>query len=236
MWVISLAWALMLWGPAPRNDVVDQLERQTQELMDAVTTGSADVWERYLDAAVSYTTEDGRLRNKREMVGDIRPLPKSISGSIVVTEFRAAIHGNVAVATHVDDEHETFHGQRLHCTYRTTDTWLKTPSGWRLIGSQVLAVRADPPAIALAARELDDYVGRYTLSDLGYEIRRDGNLLLGQEAGRKPDTLKVEARDVLFAAGQPRYRRVFERNADGRVTGFAERREAWDLVWTKQKQ
>jgi hypothetical protein len=40
-------------------------------------------------------------------------------------------------------------------------------------------------------------------------------------------------RDVLFVAGQPGYRRLFRRGADGRVTGFAERREAWDLDWER---
>jgi len=39
------------------------------------------VWDHYLDSAVSFTTEDGDLRSKRDMVGDIRPLPKTITGS-----------------------------------------------------------------------------------------------------------------------------------------------------------
>lgn len=27
---------------------------------------------------------------------------------------------------------------------------------------------------------------------------------------------------------------VFLRRADGKITGFARRREAWDLVWTRE--
>jgi uncharacterized protein DUF4440 len=234
--LVPILW--LLAGDAPRSsdrDVATQLERQTQELLDAITTGSANVWERYLDSAVSFTTEGGSLRTKHDMVADIRPLPKEITGSIKVTEFKVAHHGGVAVATHVDDEHETFHGHRLHCQYRTTDTWIKTSRGWRLIASQIQALRTDPPAISLKPAQLDDYVGRYALdSALAYEIRRSGEALLGQEMGRKADTLKVEAPDVLFLPGQPRYRRVFHRNASGAVTGFAERREAWDLEWARR--
>ena len=234
--LVPILW--LLAGDAPRSpdhDVATELERQTQELLDAITTGSADVWERYLDSAVSFTTEDGALRSKHDMVADIRPLPKEITGDIKVTGFKVALHGGVAVATHVDDEHETFHGHRLHCQYRTTDTWIKTPAGWRLIASQILALRTDPPAISLTPAQLDDYVGRYALdSALTYEIRRSGDALLGQETGRKADTLKVEAPDVIFVPGQPRYRRVFHRNANGSVTGFAERREAWDLEWARR--
>lgn len=241
MWLKPLVMGSMMWllagdvgRPPATEDVPAVLERQTQELLDAITTGSADVWERYLDSTVAFTTEDGSLRTKRQMVADIRPLPKEITGDIKVTAFTAAQHGDVAVTTHVDDEHETFHGHRLHCQYRTTDTWLRTPAGWRLIGSQILALRTDPPSIALSPAQLDDYTGRYALAaDLAYEIRRDGNMLLGQETGRKPDTLRVEAPDVLFVPGRPRYRKVFHRDARGAVTGFAERREAWDLEWTR---
>ena len=38
---------------------------------------------------------------------------------------------------------------------------------------------------------------------------------------------------MLFVPGQPRYRYVFLRGPDGRITGFAQRREAWDIVWTR---
>jgi hypothetical protein len=31
------------------------------------------------------------------------------------------------------------------------------------------------------------------------------------------------------------YRKVFRRDAGGQVVDFAERREAWDLVWVKAK-
>ena len=240
MWIQLSAVAMLLsapLAPAPSDDdVAATLRRQTQELLDAITTGSADVWERYLDPKVSYTTEDGEVKTKRDMVAYTRPLPKEISGDIQIVEFTAAVHGDVAVTTHVDDEHETFHGHRLHCQYRSTDTWLKTAAGWRLIGSQVLALRTDPPAIQLAPAALDEYVGRYALApDLSYEIRRDGNLLLGQETGRKLDTLRIEAPDVLFVPGRPRYRKVFRRDAGGHIVDFADRREAWDLVWGRSE-
>jgi hypothetical protein len=141
-------------------DTEATLQRQTQELLDAITSGSAAVWERYLDSAVSYTTEDGARRSKREMVGDIHPLPKTISGSIKIIEFTARVHGGVAVTTHLDDEHETFHGHSLHSQYRSTDTWLKTPAGWRLIGAQVLALRTDPPAVRSRRRRSTSSWGR----------------------------------------------------------------------------
>ena len=93
----------------------------------------------------------------------------------------------------------------------------------------------DPPAIALPADQLDDYAGTYQLTDaIGYTIRREGDQLVGQRDGRPPQTLRVEARDVLFVPGQPRSRKIFLRNAGGQVTRFADRREARDVVWVRR--
>ena len=53
----------------------------------------------------------------------------------------------------------------------------------------------------------------------------------GQQSGRKPKKVLAEVADLLFVPGQPRYRRVLQRRPEGRITAFAERPEAWDLLW-----
>jgi hypothetical protein len=216
------------------EDVAAVLQRQTQELLDALAPGERAVWDRYLDARALYTTEEGTVLSKSEMLEQLRGLPEGVSGTIRVTDFKVAEHGSVAVATYVVDEHEIYYGHLLHCQYRTTETWVKTEAGWRLIAGQVLALRTDPPEIPLTPQQMDAYVGRYSLTPtITYEIRRKGEALEGQRAGRDPEVLRAEAPDVLFVPGNPRYRKVFLRGPDGRVKGFAERREAWDLPWTK---
>ncbi|HTG34924.1 MAG TPA: nuclear transport factor 2 family protein [Thermoanaerobaculia bacterium] len=210
------------------------LHRQTQELMDAITHGSAAVWDRYLDAKAIYTAEDGTLQTKAQMVEGTKPLPAGVSGNIKVIGFKATVHGPVAITNYVSDEHEDYHGHKLHCQYRTTDTWLKTPAGWRLVAGQLLALRTDPPAVPFTSRQMNEYVGRYALTPaITYEIRRQGDGLVGQQSGRQAEPLKAEAPDVLFVPGKTRYRKIFKRAPDGHVTGFAERREAWDIDWKR---
>ncbi len=86
----------------------------------------------------------------------------------------------------------------------------------------------------LSAAQLRQYVGKYALTpEIAYEIRLKGDALEGQQTGRKPEMLKAEAPDVLFVPGRPRYRYVFLRGADGSITGLAQRREAWDIVWKR---
>jgi len=219
----------------PGNTVEEMLQANTQAMMDAVASGDTAVWNRFLDARVTYVDENGTVLDRKALVDGLKPLPAGVSGTIRVTQFHATVHGDLAVATYVDDEHETYHGHELHCQYRTTDTWARTPAGWRLVGGQVLALRTDPPALEVAPEDLEEYAGRYTLSsDVSYEIRLTDHGLEGQETGRKPEQLKVESGDVFFVPGQPRTRKVFLRDDDGDITGFAERREAWDLVFTRE--
>lgn len=221
-------------GKAGRGGVGETLHGQTQELLDAITFGGAETWRKYLHDDFVLTSEDGEVVFKSALAGQIKPLAAGVSGHIRAIDFQARVHGATAIATYVSDEDESYHGHALHCQYRSTDTWIETPAGWRLLASQVLALRTDPPAIALAAAKADEYCGRYSLSsDVLFEIRRKGEGLEGQQTGRPWHDIKAEAPDVLFSPGRPRYRSIFHRDAAGRITGFAERREAWDLEWKK---
>jgi hypothetical protein len=108
-WVLGIA--LVLLTPALRSaplaqpeDVARMLERQTQELLNAVSAGNANVWDRYLDEGVIYLAEDGVRKTKADLLKEIAPLPKGISGSITVTAFEVRLHGDTAVTTHNDLE------------------------------------------------------------------------------------------------------------------------------------
>ena len=234
---LGVALLLLLSAPALASDkeVEAVLHKQTQELLDAITSGTASVWKSYLHDKLTYTAEDGSVMTKAQMVEQIGPLPKGISGKLEVADFKVTVQGPVAIASYIADEHEDYHGHKLHCQYRSTDTWLKTGPGWRLLAGQVLALRTDPPAVPLTPAQMKQYIGRYALSaDITYEIRVKGNVLEGQQSGRPAEPLRAEAPDVLFVPGKPRYRKIFRRAPAGQVTGFFERREAWDLDWKRQ--
>ena len=120
--------ALLLRATSSRSaeNVPDILRRQTQELVDAIAAGSKDVWDRYLDPDVRVIDETGTVQSKKQMLDQTAPLPAGVTGSIRILDFDAAVHGDVAIATYVDDESENFHGHALHCQYRTTDAWKRT--------------------------------------------------------------------------------------------------------------
>jgi len=210
------------------------LARATQALVDAIAPGQRAVWERYTDAAFVYVTENNEVKSRTQALDDLKPLPSGYSGWIDVQEFQCRDFGRFAVTTYIMDEHETVEGHELHARYRGSDTWRATSAGWRLVASQLYAIPSDPPRGEIRAARLAEYEGVYSLSPATTEsIRRDGDDLLAGRSGRTRQILLPESGDVFFTPGRPRIRRIFTRAPDGSVTGFADRREGTDLVWTR---
>src|SRR5262245_19934764 len=101
------------------------LQRQTQELLDAIVPGDRGPWTRYLDDEIVYSAEDGSRKSKKQLVDEIRPFPKDIGGTIRITGFRTIVRPLTAVATYVLEEEEHYFGQTIHARYMSTDTWIQ---------------------------------------------------------------------------------------------------------------
>jgi uncharacterized protein DUF4440 len=215
------------------ENVPATLQAKTQALLDAVSSGDAAVWAQTLDERARVVDESGQVLDRKTTVDGIRPLPAGVSGSLRVSGFQATADHDTAVTTYVAEEDETFHGARIHARYRMTDTWLKRGGAWKLLASQVQALRSDPPELPTTAEQRRAYCGRYALGDLTYEVQCEGDGLTGGTPGRPAKSLRLESPDVFFVPGEPRTRRIFQRDAAGRITGFVERRESWDLLWKR---
>ncbi|WP_165371619.1 DUF4440 domain-containing protein [Pseudolysobacter antarcticus] len=232
---VSLAGApVAVFATAAAADAAS-LQRVTQEMADAVAPGNTAVWDRYTDPGLTYVSEDNEVKNKTQLLADLKPLPKGFSGNIKIEEFKLVPFDGFAVSTYIMNESENAEGHALHARYRATDTWRKTAAGWKLVASQVLAIPKDPPQGVLSAAELDQYTGVYELSAQTHVgIRRDGDHLIAERDGRPAQMLQAEIRDVFFTPGRPRIRRVFLHDTAGKITGFADRREGEDLVWQRK--
>ena len=212
-----------------------ELRRNTQVLLDAIAPGDVAVWERMLDPAAIQIDENDVVRDKPGMLAELKPLGPGLIGHIEIDDFRAVVSGDVAVVTHEDNETLDYHGQIIRSRFRTTDTWHKTPAGWQILGSQVLAVLQDPPSLALERATLCSYAGRYALTNtIVATIRCSGDQLLVERQGQPERTFVAELKDVFFEPGQPRTRRIFLRDGRGRVSAFIDRREGRDVRWVRQ--
>jgi hypothetical protein len=211
-----------------------ELRRTTQEMLDAIAPGQVEVWQRYTHERLMHVDENGTVRNKQELLAELTPLPPGLVGRIAIDQFKAAVHGDVAVVAHEDQEHLDYHGQILRSRFRSSDTWLRTPEGWRLIAQQTAAVLRDPPAVTLTNEQLCAYNGSYSLTkDITATVRCAEGGLTAERTGRPAAKYVPEVLDVFFVAGQPRIRRIFLRDDKGKVTGFVDRREGEDVRWVK---
>ena len=210
------------------------LRANTQALLNAIAPGDTAVWNRLLDPGMIQVDENDVVRGKPEILASIQPLGPGLVGNLAIDDFKVALHGNVAVVTHEDNEYLNYHGQIIRSRFRMTETWLDGTNGWRLIASQVLAVQKDPPAIKLDHATLCGYNGRYAMtSDIVATLQCAGDSLVMKRAGHADRFFLPEVRDVFFEPGQPRTRRIFQRDAHGTITGFADRREERDIAWKR---
>jgi ketosteroid isomerase-like protein len=214
-----------------------ELRALTQELLDAVAPGRVEVWERILAEDLVHLDENGVVRDKAALLAEIRPLPAGLVGRIEVDRFRVEVNGDTAIAAVELQESLDYHGQPLRTRFRSLDSWRRTPQGWRLAGQHVAAVLADPPAIELPREDLCAYSGVYSLTPaIATVVRCTNTGLTGERPDRPATDYLPEVRDVFFAPGQPRSRRLFTRDASGRVDGFVDRREGEDVRWTRVEE
>jgi ketosteroid isomerase-like protein len=208
---------------------------QMQKLADAVAPGDVAVWDRYLDPSLIYAEEDDTYKGKAAALKEITPLPQGLSGTIKIALLSYHEDGDVAIALFRQIETEHYFGQTIHANYLTSTTWKKRADGWKLLAAQVLAEKTDPPAISLPKAELEQYAGTYKLKDseATYTLTVSDDALDAARSGHKPTRWNAEASDVFFSKGDPRIRKIFQRDSTGKVIGFVERREMWDITWVK---
>jgi hypothetical protein len=233
--MIGLLFLFLLPASAAVDPTVDLLRAKDQGLLDAIAPGDRKVWDAALAADAVYVDENGAVIDRADFLKQLDPLPPGTSGDIRIASYSAHISGDLATVIHTEDEHENYHGQMLIAHYLTTETWRRESGEWKLHMLHTYAILKDPSAIMLPAKDLQEYAGRYSGgTDLVYIIQWDGKQLVGGRLGRSMTPLQVEVRDVLFVAGQPRTRKIFQRDADGKITGFVDRREGEDLAWRRE--
>ena len=220
-------------GGANGESLSELLKRQTQEFSDAGHEGNKAVMDRYLDPEVVFVNEDGSLNGKKDILEGASAPPPGITMSIKVTEWAMRRHGNVAVATFVDDLTENFHGQALDFKYRSTEVWKLKDRNWRMISSQTLTLPEDPPAVRLAPAVLQDYVGTYEIAPkMIVKITRRDDQIFGTLNDGAAAEFKAEVRDVLFTPGRPG-RKIFQRDEQGHITGYRIRTDGRDILVVK---
>jgi hypothetical protein len=211
----------------------DELVRRTQQLVDAVAIGDQSPWKMYFADDAIFLDETGHGMGKAALVANITPLPKGYSGTIKIANAQSRIYQAAAVLAYDLNETEVVFGQKLNARYHETDTWLWRNGRWQIVAGQVLRYYADPAPGQIEPARLQDYVGTYQLAPgVTLTVLREGNLLYSKRGDGPKTPLVPEVADLFFRPGLEG-RRLFRRNASGKVDGLIDRRNNEDLFWKK---
>jgi hypothetical protein len=230
-----LALAALQSAPVTASaSVQDQLRSYDQALLDAIAPGDRTLWDRFLTKDAVYVDENGAIMSREKFLAELNPLPQGSSGHIAIVEYQAAIHGDIALVVHRDDEYEDYHGIPLRAGYLMTETWIKEGADWRVAMVHAYVIPKDPPAEKTPKKLLNDYPGQYrAAADLVYSVRREGDHLVGQSAKGPAASLLQESPDVFFVPGKPRDKKIFRRDEHDSIVDFVDRREGEDLVYRR---
>ncbi len=227
--------ALLTPAPAAEPPGSDPLTREIgsviRERLDAYRRGDAVAWARHvapdclcgpLTPAELQKEITARLPSLRIWYGEIEELQVRSYGEAVVARYRATEHSEVG-------------GQRLAFTGWRTETFVRRGSSWVLVALSDAPIPADPPIARVDPRILNSLVGRYAYGDgLVDTVTREADHLAVQATGQPKEEIFPESETTFFAKGQD-WRLLFDRDAEGRVTGLRFRQGGHDLVAVRMK-
>jgi uncharacterized protein DUF4440 len=207
-----------------------QLRRNDERLLAAVHRGDRQTWAELTTPDFMYV-EEGQVSRRAQFLAE---LEEDGLDALVIRNYEVQLLGDTAQVFHEDvvpQRPGVVSKKDAHLLM--TETWQRVDGKWLLRIVHTDRVRVSPPPIELPLAKLAEFAGTYRSQNDTYVIRRHGNRLEGTRAGKTTLELEVEAADVLFVPDDVYLRKVFQRDAQGRITGFIDRRESTDRLWTR---
>ncbi len=231
--VLSIFLAAVQAQASPTDDA--WFQKTTQALYDAVAPGDAKVWDQALADDCIYTSEDGDVQTKAELLKAFGPLPKGFSGGIKLRDLTVRYAGDAAVVHYWNDEWEDVFGQHLKTTYVSTDTWRRTAGGWKMFATQTTVVPRDLDPVAVDPKDYAPLIGEYKLSPetkSSYLVfLKDGQLFGGRDQKSATRLIPLSPR-VYFQAGSI-HTMIFVAGGDGAITEVREIHKYNELAYRR---
>ena len=220
-------------SPETKKEIV----AMTQELMDALVPGKADVWRRDLADDAMIINEFGRRQTKKEIVDSVHPFPSGLSGSIELRDARVHVYGDTAVLDCEEYETETVFGQKLVVRYFAMNTYVRHDGVWKIVAMEDVTLPTPPPPLDVRNLTLSDYAGTYRYAPArAWIVDVDhGKLQWRTKPGRPANALDPIAKDVFMGGDDEKNLMIFHRDDKGRVVELIERRKYNDLHLARDK-
>jgi ketosteroid isomerase-like protein len=221
----------ILTAPAFAQDPCSFLLQQTQAFSDAGQHGDGAAMAKMLDPDVIFFNETGEKATRADMADTTPPPAGAPIRTITTTDWDCKVNGDVAVTSFIDVLES---GKPAEMKFRSVETWRKKGAAWRMIGSETLTLQEDPDSVVLDPKTLDEYAGVYeSATSMKFTFARKGGELVASLNGNAETVQKAQARDIFFTPGRGSTPKVFQRGADGRITGFVYLRGKNSIVFKR---
>lgn len=212
----------------------DELVAIATEIVHAIEPGDKAVFDKYLTDDFILVDRDGlQTLTKKDVVDGTTPLPKGYWLKFEIADVELREFGDVAVLIFRTVEREGIHDQEILVNYRGTDVFVKRNGEWKLAVWQYVELQRDAEPTKVNPAEYDRLVGIYVMGPgIRYSVTRRGAKLFGAREGRPEEELVPESDDVFYVPGTE-FRRIFVRDASGRVLEMLGRRKGTDIRWKR---
>lgn len=211
-------------------DLTRLLRQNDELLLNAIHRGDRGTWDRLTTSDFMYV-EEGDVSRKPEFLHDLK---EDGLAPLIIRNYEVQVIGDTAQVFHRDDvPQRPGVPSTRNAHLLMTETWQQVDGVWLLRLVHTDRIRVDPPAITLSPQQMDELVGTYRSRTATYVVRRRAGQMLGSTDGTHFVVLKAETRDVLFEPGNVWVKKVFQRDAKGRVTGFVDRNENTERAWMR---
>jgi hypothetical protein len=221
--------------PNPASpETVAWFQATEQRLFGTLAHGDKTPWEEILDPSCVYTSEEGQVLSREQLLAEIRPLSAGLVGDITVRELTVQEFPAFAIVRFLADEWEAVFGQRLTTRYRVTDTFRRDGKAWKLVASHLSVVTADPPEQSVSKAAWPSLAGRYRLVPDGWTFTvelRDGKLYGGRESNELRPLIPLTANAFVLSGSLGEW--LFVTDESGRATRIVSYRKFGPLVWER---
>ena len=119
------------------------LKRIENELTDAMLKGDASAVERHYAESFTFTTPDGQVMTKAQVVANVRTGAAKFASS-KFEEMRVQLYGDSAVVTALTTDKGTVSGVDVSGRFRWTDVFVRSGGRWQLVAAHGTRVAGRP--------------------------------------------------------------------------------------------
>jgi hypothetical protein len=119
----------------PQDDSIAWITQYEHDAAAADLAGDVSFYEKNLADDWSDGMSNGQFQTKKELISDLTDRANNITFHETLANIKVRVYGGAAVATYTETYDALSSGKRVARTIITTDTFVKSGDGWKLVAA-----------------------------------------------------------------------------------------------------